>query len=54
MTNTAPETPSLPRGTLLALVALAALLIGAGMAGWLDHGASIFLAMASDAWAYCF
>jgi hypothetical protein len=43
-----------PRGTPLALIALAALLAGAGIAGWLDHGATIFVAMASDAWAYCF
>jgi hypothetical protein len=54
MNDTSPGTPTLPRGVLLALVAFAALLAGAGMAGWLDHGATIFLAMASDAWAYCF
>jgi cytochrome b len=52
--NTSSHAPSLPRGALFVLVALVALLAGAGMAGWLDHGASIFLAMASDAWAYCF
>jgi hypothetical protein len=54
MAHSSPETPGLPRGALLALVAFAALLAGAGIAGWLDHGATIFLAMASDAWAYCF
>jgi cytochrome b len=52
--NTSPHALSLPRGALFVLVALLALLAGAGMAGWLDHGASIFLAAASDAWAYCF
>jgi hypothetical protein len=39
----------------LTLAALAgALIAGAAFAGWLDHGAQIFLTMASDAWAYCF
>jgi hypothetical protein len=54
MTNLPPETSNPPRWALFLLVAAAALLAGAGMAGWLDHGATIFLAMASDAWAYCF
>ncbi len=54
MSDASFEIPSLPRGALIALVALVALLTGAGMAGWLDHGAAIFLAVASDAWAYCF
>jgi hypothetical protein len=54
MTEAPSHAPSLPRGASIALIAVMALLAGAGMAGWLDHGASIFLAMASDAWAYCF
>jgi hypothetical protein len=54
MAETSPQIPTLPRGALLALVALVALLAGAGIAGWLDHGAAIFLAGASEAWAYCF
>jgi hypothetical protein len=54
MTKISSQTPALPLAAIFALLALAALLAGAGMAGWLDHGASIFLAMASNAWAYCF
>ena len=39
----------------LPLAALAtAALLGSAMAGWLNHGAEIFLSMASEAWAYCF
>jgi hypothetical protein len=54
MTKISSQIPTPPLAAVLALLALASLLVGAGMAGWLDHGASIFLAMASNAWAYCF
>ena len=49
------QRPSARPRVALALAALAAaLLTGAALAGWLDHGAEIFQSMASDAWAYCF
>ncbi|MBZ0163144.1 MAG: hypothetical protein K8H74_10570 [Notoacmeibacter sp.] len=38
---------------LAGLVAAAALL-GAGLAGWLDKGAAIFLAMAESGLSWCF
>ncbi len=43
-----------PRAALVLAAFAAAALTGAAMAGWLNHGAEIFLSMASDAWAYCF
>lgn len=54
MTESSTDIPKLPRGAPFVLIALVALLAGAGMAGWLDRGAAIFFAMAADAWAYCF
>jgi hypothetical protein len=43
-----------PRAALVLAALAAAMLTGAAFAGWLNHGAEIFLSMASDAWAYCF
>jgi hypothetical protein len=40
---------------MLALAAFAVVaLLGAALAGWLNHGTEIFLTAAADAWAYCF
>jgi hypothetical protein len=54
MKNFFDATGRQPRAALIATALAAALLTGAAMAGWLDHGAEIFLSMASEAWAYCF
>ncbi len=54
MLDTVPHKPSLPIKTLVAFGLAAAFLAGLALAGWLDHGAAIFLTMASSAWAYCF
>jgi hypothetical protein len=53
--NNSPENLPVPhRKALVAAGVIGALLIGAALAGWLDHGAEIFLTAAADAWAYCF
>jgi hypothetical protein len=54
MKSPTDDTGRQPRAALLVAALTAALLAGAAFAGWLDHGAEIFLSMASDAWAYCF
>jgi hypothetical protein len=53
--NNAPENLPVPLWRALAAAGvIGALILGAALAGWLDHGAEIFLSMASGAWAYCF
>jgi hypothetical protein len=53
--NNAPENLPVPLWkTLAAASVVGALILGAAVAGWLDHGAEIFLTAAADAWAYCF
>jgi hypothetical protein len=53
--NNPPENPPVPHWKALAAVSvIGALMLGAALAGWLDHGAEIFLTAAADAWAYCF
>jgi hypothetical protein len=54
MINPLQSASSRPRAGLVLAALAAAVLTGAALAGWLDHGAEIFVSMASDAWAYCF
>jgi hypothetical protein len=54
MKNATEATGRQPRAALIIASVIGALLLGAALAGWLDHGAEIFLTAAADAWAYCF
>jgi hypothetical protein len=53
--SSVPENIPIPHWkALIAASVIGALLLGVTLAGWLDHGAEIFLTAAAGAWAYCF
>ena len=42
------------RKGLIAALLVSAALLGAALAGWLNHGVDIFVSTAAAAWAMCF
>ena len=54
MRDSAEKLPRLNRTGLFAALFAAAALLGAALAGWLNHGVDIFVSTAAAAWAMCF
>jgi hypothetical protein len=48
------QNANISRKAIIGMGFVMMMLVGAAIAGWLDHGVEIFATMASSAWALCF